>query len=220
MQTSDLNLQSAIREAMNPKIVIVDYGMGNLRNVQKGFEKMGCEAKLTRSKKEMERASAIVLPGVGAFKDCMENLERYGLVDPLLRSIEKGKPYLGICLGLQILFSESEEFGSHKGLDLIRGKVVKFKSDPEHKVPHMGWNTIEKEKKVPTLDGLESGDFFYFVHSYYVIPEEPQWISTFTNYGKAFVSSISKENLFATQFHPEKSQQKGLRILENFVKSI
>ena len=138
---------------MNPKIVIIDYGMGNLRNVQKGFEKIGFEAKLTRNKKEIGRASAIVLPGVGAFKDCMENLEKYGLIEPLLGSIEKGKPYLGICLGLQILFSESEEFGSHKGLDLIRGKVVKFKPDPEHKVPHMGWNTIEKEKEVPMLQG-------------------------------------------------------------------
>jgi glutamine amidotransferase len=150
----------------------------------------------------------------------MENLEKYGLVDPLLRSIEKGKPYLGICLGLQILFSQSEEFGTHKGLDLIRGKVVKFRPDPEHKVPHMGWNTIEKEREVPMLQDVESGDFFYFVHSYYVDPEEAQWITTFTTYGKPFVSSIWKENVFATQFHPEKSQQKGLRILENFVKSI
>ena len=157
---------------MNPKIVIIDYGMGNLRNVQKGFEWVGFEAKVTRNKKEIERASAIVLPGVGAFKDCMENLEKYGLIEPLLRSIEKGKPYLGICLGLQILFSESEEFGSQKGLDLIKGKVVKFRPDPEHKVPHMGWNTVEKEREVPLLQGIESGDFFYFVHSYYVIPEE------------------------------------------------
>ena len=184
---------------MNPKIVIVDYGMGNLRNVQKGFEKIGSEAKLTRNKKEIGRASAIVLPGVGAFKDCMENLEKYGLVDPLLRSIEKGKPYLGICLALQILFSESEEFGAHRGLDLISGKVVKFRPDPEHKVPHMGWNTIEKEREVPMLQGVENGDFFYFVHSYYVIPEEARWNSTFTTYGKPFVSSIWKENLFATQ---------------------
>jgi len=205
---------------MIPKIVIVDYGMGNLRNVQKGFEKIGLEAKLTRNKKEIGRASAIVLPGVGAFKDCMENLKKYGLVDPLLRSVEKGKPYLGICLGLQILFSESEEFGTHKGLDLIKGKVVKFRPDPEHKVPHMGWNTIEKEKDVPMLQGIVSGDFFYFVHSFYVIPEEARWVSTFTTYGKPFVSSIWKENVFATQFHPEKSQRKGLRILENFVKSI
>jgi glutamine amidotransferase len=205
---------------MTPKIVIIDYGMGNLRNVQKGFERIGFEAQLSRNKKEIGSASAIVLPGVGAFKDCMENLERYGLIEPLLGSIESGKPYLGICLGLQILFSESEEFGSHKGLDLIRGKVVRFKPDPEHKVPHMGWNTIEKEKEVSMLQGVESGDFFYFVHSYYVIPEEAEWTSTFTTYGKPFVSSIWKENLFATQFHPEKSQQKGLRILENFVKMV
>jgi glutamine amidotransferase len=208
------------KKADMSKIVIIDYGMGNLRNVQKGFEKIGFEARLTRNKNEIGRASAIVLPGVGAFKDCVENLEKYGLVEPLLRSIEKGKPYLGICLGLQILFSESEEFGSHKGLDLIQGKVVRFVPDPEHKVPHMGWNTIEKEKEGPMLQGIESGDFFYFVHSYYVIPDETQWISSFTTYRKPFVSSIWKENLFATQFHPEKSQQKGLRILENFVKSI
>jgi len=220
MGISDLTPQSAIIRAMISKIVIIDYGMGNLRNVQKGFEKIGFEATLTRSKKEIGRASAIVLPGVGAFKDCMENLEKYGLIDPLLRSIEKGKPYLGICLGLQILFSKSEEFGSHKGLDLIRGNVVKFRPDPEHKVPHMGWNTIEKEREVPMLQEVESGDFFYFVHSYFVVPEEAQVISTFTTYGNPFVSSISKENLFATQFHPEKSQQKGLRLLENFVKSI
>jgi glutamine amidotransferase len=205
---------------MNPKIVIIDYGMGNLRNVQKGFECVRSEAKVTRNKKEIERASSIVLPGVGAFKDCMQNLEKFGLIEPLLRSIEKGKPYLGICLGLQILFSESEEFGSQKGLDLIRGRVVKFRPDPDHKVPHMGWNTIEKEREVPFLQGIESGDFFYFVHSYYVVPEERQWAATFTSYGKPFVSSIWKENIFATQFHPEKSQQKGLRILENFVKSI
>ena len=205
---------------MNLKIVIIDYGMGNLRNVQKGFECVRSEAKVTRNKKEIERASAIVLPGVGAFKDCMQNLEKFGLIEPLLRSIEKGKPYLGICLGLQILFSESEEFGSQKGLDLIRGRVVKFRPDPDHKVPHMGWNTIEKEREVPFLQGIESDDFFYFVHSYYVVPEERQWAATFTSYGEPFVSSIWKDNVFATQFHPEKSQQKGLRILENLVKSI
>ena len=205
---------------MKPKIVIIDYGMGNLRNVQKGFERVGFEAKLSRSKRGIKNASALVLPGVGAFKDCMENLEKFGLIEPLLRSIEKGTPYLGICLGLQILFTESEEFGLQKGLDLIRGKVVKFRPDPDHKVPHMGWNTIDKEREVPCLRGVESGDFFYFVHSYYVIPEEAQWIATLTHYGKPFVSGIWKENLFATQFHPEKSQQKGLRILEKFAKSI
>jgi glutamine amidotransferase len=202
------------------KIVIIDYGMGNLRNVQKAFERVGFEARVTRNKKEIEKASAIVLPGVGAFKDCMGNLEKFGLIEPLLRSIEKGKPYFGICLGLQILFSESEEFGFQKGLGLIRGKVVKFKPDQEHKVPHMGWNGIEKKMGVPFLKGVESGDFFYFVHSYYVIPEETRWVSTFTDYGIPFASSIWKDNLFGTQFHPEKSQQRGLRILENFARSI
>src|SRR3990172_3087464 len=199
---------------MTPKIVIVDYGMGNLRNVEKVLEKIGCEARLTRNKNEIQRASAIVLPGVGAFKDCMKNLEQYGLIEPLLQSIEKGKPYLGICLGLQILFSESEEFGSHKGLGLIKGRVVKFKPDPEHKVPHMGWNTVEIEKDCPYLEGIGSGRFFYFVHSYYVVPAEKRWVSTLTEYGAPFASSLWKENLFATQFHPEKSQEDGLKILE------
>jgi len=205
---------------MKPRIVIIDYGMGNLRNIQKGFEWVGFEATLTRSKREIDRASAIVLPGVGAFKDCMKNLERYGLIDPLIRSIKKGKPYMGICLGLQILFTESEEFGSCPGLDLIKGKVVRFVPDHEHKVPHMGWNTIEIVRRPSAFSGIESGDFFYFVHSYYVVTEEKEWISSVTDYGKPFVSSIWKENLFATQFHPEKSQQKGLRILENFARSI
>ena len=220
MDSALRHLHSAIGKAMTPRIVIVDYGMGNLRNVQKAFERIGSEAKLTRNKNEIGRASGIVLPGVGAFKDCMENLKKSGLVEILVRSIERGKPYLGICLGLQILFSESEEFGPHKGLNLIRGRVVRFRPDPEHKVPHMGWDTIEKQREVPMLQGVESGDFFYFVHSYYVIPDQIEWVSSFTTYGKPFVSSIWKENLFATQFHPEKSQQKGLKILENFVNSI
>ncbi len=205
---------------MKPKIAIIDYGMGNLRNIQRGFEWVGFEATLTKSKREIDKASAIVLPGVGAFRDCMKNLERYRLIDPLIRSIEKGKPYLGICLGLQILFTESEEFGSTLGLGMIKGKVVRFTPDDEHKVPHMGWNTIEIVRRAPAFSGIESGEFFYFVHSYYVVTEEKEWISSLTDYGKPFVSSIWKENLFATQFHPEKSQQKGLRILKNFAKSI
>jgi glutamine amidotransferase len=205
---------------MKPKIVIIDYGMGNLRNVQKGFEHVGFDAKVTRNKREVGKASAVVLPGVGAFRDCMKNLERYGLIEPLLQSIEKGKPYLGICLGLQVLFSESEEFGAHRGLDVIKGKVVRFKPDPEHKVPHMGWNTVEIVRGAPGLRGIEGGDFFYFVHSYYVVPEEREVIATLTTYGIPFASSVWKDNLFATQFHPEKSQQRGLRLLENFARSI
>ncbi len=205
---------------MNPKIVIVDYGMGNLRNVQRGFEKVGIEVKVTRSKKEIDSAAGIVLPGVGAFKDCMVNLDKYDLIAPILRFVEKGKPYLGICLGLQILFSESEEFGLHKGLDVVKGRVVRFRPDSEHKVPHMGWNTVAMEKEVPLLKGVQSGAFFYFVHSYYVVPEKKEWIATTTQYGIPFTSSIWKENIFATQFHPEKSQDKGLKILETFAKSI
>jgi len=205
---------------MNPKIVIIDYGMGNLRNVQRGFEKVGFEAKVTRSKREIDRASALVLPGVGAFKDCMVNLEKYNLIEPILRSVEKGKPYFGICLGLQILFSESEEFGLHKGLDVVKGKVVRFKADPDHKVPHMGWNTVKMQKEVPMLKRIKSGDFFYFVHSYYVVPEKNEWVATTTHYGTSFTSGIWKENIFATQFHPEKSQENGLRILETFARSI
>ena len=202
------------------KIVIVDYGMGNLRNVQRGFEKVGFDAKVTRSRKEIEDASGIVLPGVGAFRDCMVNLDRYRLAEPILGSIKKGKPYLGICLGLQILFSESEEFGLHKGLDVVKGKVVRFRPDPEHKVPHMGWNTIEVKKEVPMLQGIKNGDFFYFVHSYYVVPDEEDWVGTSTSYGTSFTSSIWKDNIFATQFHPEKSQDKGLKILETFARSL
>jgi imidazole glycerol-phosphate synthase subunit HisH len=205
---------------MKPKIVIVDYGMGNLRNVQRGFEKVGFDAKVTRSRKEIEKASGVVLPGVGAFKDCMVNLDRYHLIETILRSIEKGKPYLGICLGLQILFSESEEFGLHKGLGVVKGRVVKFRPDPERKVPHMGWNTVEMKKEVPMLKEIQGGDFFYFVHSYYVVPDEKEWMATTTHYGISFTSSIWKDNIFATQFHPEKSQEKGLKILETFAKSL
>ncbi len=205
---------------MKRKIVIVDYGMGNLRNVQKGFEKVGYDAKVTRSKREIQTASAVVLPGVGAFRDCMEHLDQYGLIELLLRSIQSGKPYLGICLGMQILFSESEEFGSFKGLNVVRGRVVRFRPDPVHKVPHMGWNTVEIMAKSRLFNGISNGDFFYFVHSYYVVPEEEDWTATRTTYGTPFVSSICKENRFATQFHPEKSQAKGLRILENFARAI
>ena len=202
------------------KIVIVDYGMGNLRNVQRGFERVGFDAKVTRSKKEIERASGIVLPGVGAFKDCMINLEKYHLIETILRSIKKGKPYMGICLGLQILFSESEEFGLHKGLGVVKGRVVKFRPDPEHKVPHMGWNTVEMKKEVPMLKEIQGGDFFYFVHSYYVVPDDKEWMATTTHYGISFTSSIWKDNIFATQFHPEKSQEKGLKILETFARTL
>ncbi len=202
-------------------IAIIDYGMGNLRSVQKGFEKVGLDAVVTSDPKVVMEAERIVLPGVGAFPDCMRNLEQGGFVEPLLRVIEEGRPFLGICLGLQLLFTESEEFGTHKGLNLIPGRVVRFpegmtENDEELKVPHMGWNQLSFKLRPPVFDGIAEGTNFYFVHSYYVQPEDSSVIATTTNYGFDFCSSVWKDNIVATQFHPEKSQEKGLAILKNF----
>ena len=196
-------------------IAIVDYGMGNLRSVEKGFLKVGIEAKVTSSPSDIENAPAVVLPGVGAFRDCMRNLENMKLVDPVLKAIGKGKPYLGICLGLQILFSESEEFGHSKGLDIIKGRVLKFPKG-ELKIPHMGWNTVKLRRRPPVFDGIEDKSYFYFVHSYYVAPDEDEFIAGTTEYGIEFTSMVWKDNIIATQFHPEKSQQLGLKVLKGF----
>jgi glutamine amidotransferase len=197
-------------------IAIIDYGMGNLRSVQKGFERVGCDAVVTRDLGEIESARGVVLPGVGAFSACMENLSRFGLIEPIQEVVRKKTPFLGICLGFQLLFSESEEFGKQKGLDLFAGKVVGFHPSETLKVPHMGWNRIEKKTDSPFLDGITSGDYFYFVHSFYVIPQDNSLTATTTEYGGSFVSSIATERLFACQFHPEKSQELGLRLLANF----
>ncbi|MEW6107896.1 MAG: imidazole glycerol phosphate synthase subunit HisH [Nitrospirota bacterium] len=198
-------------------IVIVDYGMGNLRSVEKGFKKVGIDAAITSSPGKIEDADAIVLPGVGAFRDCIRNLSDLSLTEAVVRSIGKGKPYLGICLGLQVLFSESEEFGRCKGLDVFRGKVVKFQFNGfEGKVPHMGWNNIKIINRPPILNDIPDDSFFYFVHSFYVIPEDRNIIAATTDYGLNFTSMIWKDNVFATQFHPEKSQELGLRILAGF----
>jgi glutamine amidotransferase len=195
-------------------IAIIDYGMGNLRSVEKGFLKVGIDARVVTHPGAVDDAHAIVLPGVGSFKDCMSNLEDMSLVDPVVRSIQKGKPYLGICLGLQVLFTESEEFGLCKGLHVFEGKVVRFHVDL--KVPHMGWNNITISRRPPLLKGIEDEAFFYFVHSFYVVPSDTDIIATTTDYGVRFTSMIWKDNIFATQFHPEKSQEMGLRILKNF----
>jgi glutamine amidotransferase len=205
-------------------IAVVDYGMGNLRSVQKALEKVGCTVLVTSSPQQILNAQSIVLPGVGAFKDCIHNLEKLNLVEPVLKSIKMGKPFLGICLGLQILFTESEEFGKTPGLDLIRGRVVRFPRDGKSsgirlKVPHMGWNSILKKKNLPLFSGIEDSSFFYFVHSYYVVPDDKGIVATTTSYGFEFTSSIQKENIFACQFHPEKSQRLGLQLLNNFGKS-
>ncbi|MBI4950293.1 MAG: imidazole glycerol phosphate synthase subunit HisH [Deltaproteobacteria bacterium] len=202
-------------------IAIIDYDMGNLRSVAKAFEKVGATATVTRDPKVMANASHVVLPGVGAFKDCMRNLEAYGLIDPIARAVASGKPFLGICLGLQLLFDESNEFGFHKGLGLIPGKVVRFPSSKDEagmelKVPHMGWNEVEKAKESPLLEGVTDGAYFYFVHSYYAAPEDAAVTLTRTGYGVSFTSSIAKDNVFACQFHPEKSQKAGLAVLKNF----
>jgi glutamine amidotransferase len=196
-------------------IAIIDYGMGNLRSVSKAFERLGCTAAVTREPRVIADASHVVLPGVGAFPDCMRNLEQMGLIDPIRRALSSGKPFLGICLGLQLLFTESEEFGLHKGLGWVRGRVVRFKSNGL-KVPHMGWNSLTILKPSPVLEGLPADAMVYFVHSYYVAPDDPSLIATTTEYGLSFASSISAGNVFACQFHPEKSQSVGLMLLRNF----
>lgn len=205
-------------------IAIIDYGMGNLRSVQKAFETVGHQAVVTRDRHAIADASHVVLPGVGAFADCMANLEQYGLVEPIRKTVASGKPFLGICLGLQLLFTESEEFGVHKGLGLLPGRVRKFpfgngqaaKTAIRLKVPHMGWNGVTVERAAPPLKGINSGEHVYFVHSYYVEPQDRSVVATMTDYGLPFVSSVWRDNIFACQFHPEKSQAAGLRIVKNF----
>ncbi|WP_455244238.1 imidazole glycerol phosphate synthase subunit HisH [Petrachloros mirabilis] len=197
-------------------IAIIDYGMGNLRSVSKAFEAVGHQAMVTRDLAEIRKASHVVLPGVGAFGDCMANLKRLDLVESIRSTIKSGKPFLGICLGLQLLFSESEEFGLHTGLDIIPGRVRKFDLDPSLKVPHMGWNQIKMQKTCPIFDGIADGSNWYFVHSYFVDPADRIVVATMTTYGMPFVSSIWKDNVVACQFHPEKSQASGLRLIKNF----
>lgn len=197
-------------------IAIIDYGMGNLRSVSKAFEAVGHQAVVTRDVHVIGNASHVVLPGVGAFGDCMANLEEFNLVESIRTAVQTGKPFLGICLGLQLLFTESEEFGRHKGLDIIPGRVRKFTLDPALKVPHMGWNQVNVVRACPLFDGIADGSNWYFVHSYYVDPADQAVVATRTTYGVPFVSSIWRENVVACQFHPEKSQSVGLRLVRNF----
>jgi glutamine amidotransferase len=202
-------------------ITIIDYGMGNLRSVQKGFERVGFEARVTDDPARVLAADKLVLPGVGAFRDCMRNLADGGFVDPIKAHVDSGRPFLGICLGLQLLFTESEEFGRHAGLDIIAGRVVKFphglrNENEELKIPHMGWNRMAIRRRSPLFAGVDDGSFVYFVHSYYVVPDDPGVVATETEYGLAFCSSIWRDNVMATQFHPEKSQAVGLTMLKNF----
>lgn len=197
--------------------------MGNLRSVQKALEVVGASAVVTHDPEVILKADSVVLPGVGAFRDCMANLEKLKLVDPIRQFIDSGKPFLGICLGLQVLFDESEEYGPVAGLGILPGKVVRFpdgcsetENGPPMKIPHMGWNQIEVKKKDPLFETVSAAPYFYFVHSYYVVPEDPDVIATVTQYGLEFVSGIQHKNIYAFQFHPEKSQTLGLSLLKRF----
>ncbi|MGB9823188.1 imidazole glycerol phosphate synthase subunit HisH [Thermodesulfovibrio sp.] len=198
-------------------IAVVDYGMGNIRSVSRALEAVEAQVKITQNAEDIKNARAIVLPGVGAFSDCMENLSELGLLQTIKEEIVNGKPYLGICLGMQILFSESEEFGFCKGLDIFKGRVVRFNLPRQYKIPHMGWNVVKFKRKNKILEGIPDNSYFYFVHSYYVVPEDERIIAGVTDYGTDFTSMIIYENIFATQFHPEKSQKTGLTLLKNFV---
>ena len=203
-------------------IAIVDYGMGNLRSVQKALQHVGGEAEIVQTPSQLSAGRKIVLPGVGAFRDAVARLHEQRLVEPLVQAARDGVPFLGICLGLQLLFDVSYEVGEHVGLGVFPGKVVRFRFDSQTtgqdlRVPHMGWNQIRWDKPCPMLNGVQAGSFVYFAHSYYVVPINADITCTSTEYGYNFVSSIWRGNVFATQFHPEKSQSVGLRILENFV---
>lgn len=212
-------------------IVIVDYGMGNLRSVLNGFRKVGAKVAVSDSPKDVLRADKLVVPGVGAFKDAMRELKARRLIEPIKRFIKGGKPFLGLCLGLQLIFGESEEGGSNKGLDIIEGAVLKFPVKPltlnegesRLKIPHMGWNQLDFSRAVsfgkgcPLLKGIPDGSYAYFVHSYYAEPKDERCVAAWTEYGVEFPSVIWRKNIYATQFHPEKSQKLGLKILRNFV---
>ena len=198
-------------------IAILDYDMGNLRSVSKAIEHVGGQCVVTRDPKLAAKANKLLLPGVGAFKDCMANLESYGLIDPIREFIASGRPFLGICLGMQLLMDESEEGGLHKGLGILPGKVLRFPPELGLKVPHMGWNQLNLQGKPRLLEGMQ-GDYVYFVHSYYVAPEKKQVVAATADYGLEFAASLESDNIFATQFHPEKSQAVGLGLLKRFVK--
>ena len=199
-------------------ISIVDYGMANLRSVQKAFERVGHRAEIISRPEQVERADKIVLPGVGAFQDAVATLRSTELASPIVRHIEQGKPFLGICLGLQMLFDVGYEDGEHRGLGVLRGKCVRFDVDQSMglKVPHMGWNQLTVKRRSPLLRGLGDDSCVYFVHGYHVETDDDSVIATTTDYGRPFVSSVWRDNLMATQFHPEKSQRVGLQMLANF----
>lgn len=197
-------------------ITIIDYGMGNLRSVQKAFERLGVAAVIADRAEQLAGAEKLILPGVGAFRDAIHELRRQEMVGPIRDHIAAGRPLLGICLGLQLLFDVSHEDGEHEGLGILPGEVVRFREQADLKIPHMGWNTLDMAQRPPLFAGLPDGASFYFVHSYHVVPRDESVIAARTDYGGPFVSAIARGTLFATQFHPEKSQRAGLKLLANF----
>lgn len=202
-------------------IAIINYGVGNLKSVKKALEFVGAKVKVTAKPSEIKQAKAIILPGVGAFRVAMKNLDELKIIPVLKEEIKKGKLFLGICLGLQLLFTQSHEDGLCAGLDIIKGQVKKFNfsNDLHLKIPHMGWNTIKiKNKKQDILEGIPDNSYFYFVHSYYIEVENKKQIMSVTDYGGEFCSAIGKNNVYGMQFHPEKSGDLGLKILDNFYK--
>jgi glutamine amidotransferase len=203
-------------------IVVIDHGAGNLRNVCKALEHVGTRPVLTSDAHDLERADKIVLPGVGAFADCLHGLQVRNLFEPLRHTALDGKPLLGICVGMQLLFDVGEEMGQWPGLGLIPGKVVRFqfRNGSAHlKVPHIGWNQIEPCRAHPLLGGVPAGSYAYFVHSYYPAVTNPEDVIATTDYGGEFASVVARGNIWGIQFHPEKSQDVGLRMLKNFVEA-
>jgi len=203
-------------------IAIVDYGMGNLRSVQKALLCLGAQANIVSHGDELDKADKVVLPGVGAFSDAIDRLRATGMDQAIASAAKKGKWLFGICLGMQMLFDVSHEDGRHEGLGLIAGEVVKFSFDalpqPRPRIPHMGWNSLHWADGGPLMQGIEQGCYAYFAHSYHVAPSDAGDVCTSTEYGYQFASSIRRGNILATQFHPEKSQSVGLRMLENFIR--
>ncbi len=216
---------------MDKFIAVIDYGLGNLRSVSKALEAVGAKTKVTNEPKDIANASALVLPGVGAFYRAMENFSNLGVLSSIFKAIKSGKPFLGICLGLQLLFTESEEHGRHKGFDILKGKVKKI--DSQVKIPHMGWNQVKVRKtedrkqktesrgqKTDIFKDIPDKSYFYFDHTYYVEPEDKEIIIATTKYGRDFVSAVNKDNIWGLQFHPEKSTALGLKILGNFCRYV
>lgn len=201
-------------------ITVVDYGMGNLRSVAKAFEAVGANIKVSSKPEDIKNSKAIVVPGVGAFGDAIKHLKELNLYDEIINHINNKKPYFGICLGLQILFEKGYEFGEHRGLGIIKGKVIRFTQKEGYKIPHMGWNQVNIKQKNGLFKNIKNSEFFYFVHSFYVVPEDSKVIASTTDYINEFCSSIQIDNIWAVQFHPEKSQKPGLNLIKNFVKKV